>query len=176
NKHYVLVRVSNGEEWNTLFVTHLKEPFRFETDGIQRNRETVDPETWAAQASPGDVYPFPSAAAQFKVRYRQRQGGVISKQIPGGEAYARIGTSARNTTSGEDAERLLSACRMLQEKGEPVSQVEINEYSHAVYRAAGQIYFITSLRGELEFPDGEEMNNNHDDEPNNSATKSVRDE
>jgi superfamily II DNA or RNA helicase len=154
NQQFVIVRVIDGDEWATLYVTRLKEPFEFVSEESRPELDRVDAQAWADHAKPGDIYPFANAGARYKVRYRQRQGGVISKQVPGGEVYARIGALANNPVLGEDAEHLLRACKELLERGEPVSQIEVNEHNHAVYRAGGRVCFVSALNEGLEFPGG----------------------
>jgi superfamily II DNA or RNA helicase len=150
---YVLVRIPEGEEWVTRFIGRLEDPLIFEAEQDGAAIETLNYKDWAAKASPGDLYPFASVPVKITLKYRQRQGGVISKRIPGGEVYARVGMSSKDAQRGEDAARLLTTIKALHEKGEPVNQFEVNEYNHAVYHTVGTVRFITSLDHELEFPE-----------------------
>jgi hypothetical protein len=102
---------------------------------------------------PGDEYPFPVGEPQLRLNYRQRRGGVIAKRISNGEAYARVGADATDPTRGEDARRLVEACKKLSAQDLLGSQFEINVKNDAVCRAGGRTLFIAALRKGLEFPE-----------------------
>lgn len=154
NRKYVLVRVPEGEDWITRFVTHLREPFVFGDAAASRKQaDWSERDAWLATAATGDDYPFPSSEPQLKLNYRQRRGGVIAKKIPNGEAYARIGKDATDLARGEDARRLLDACKALSARGLLGSQFEVNEKNDAICRNAGRTLFIAALRVGLEFPE-----------------------
>jgi len=48
--------------------------------------------------------------------------------------------------------RLLAAIKELQKMGKRISRIEINDAQHVLFREAGQLFFICSLQGGLEFP------------------------
>lgn len=108
---------------------------------------------WVAQSSAGDAYPFGAAVLEGeKWKYRQKRGGVISKKIPQGEAFARVGEKAEHLEMGEDAVGLLSAIAELQNRGEKISQLERTAKGHVLYRKGGALHFIYALKKGLEFP------------------------
>ena len=107
---------------------------------------------WIETANPGDQYPFPETGIQLKVNFRQRRGGVLTRRVPNGEVYARVGADAADRSKGEDARRLLAACRKLQTLGLLASQIEINETNDAICRTKGQRLFLSHLESGLEFP------------------------
>ena len=135
-KAAVLVRIQTQEsEWTTLYGGILAEPFEF---GIEsRLAESVD----VARLVPGDPYPGPIHAA-VEFRFRQRRGGVISKRVPGGEAFAH----------GPAADRLTSALRDIGHSQRPPSRIYVNDLGHAFWRKEGLPHFLAALDEQLEFP------------------------
>jgi hypothetical protein len=109
-------------------------------------------EKWLKQASSGDEYPFQQIDTRMKLNFRQRRGGVISKRIPNGEAYARVASEAADIVKGEDAKHLLEACKRLQARGLFSSQFAINSMNDAVFRNGGKLLFLSHLESGLEFP------------------------
>ena len=151
-RHFVLVRVPSGEEWETLYVTQLAKPLRFDVP-TRKTESSEEALMWAGSARTGDLYPFASLRVIADgFRFKQKSGGVISKKIPGGEVFARIGDKAEDASKGADAMRLLAAIKDLQRVGKKVTRIEINDAQHVLFREAGQLYFICALQGELEFP------------------------
>lgn len=154
-RHFVLVRVPSGEEWETLYVTRLERPLRFAAPA----RESVSSDEaaeWAVGARPGDIYPFAGlATVDGGLRFKQKAGGVISKKVRGGEVFARAGDKAEDARKGADAARLVAALKEMMKAGKKISRVEINEARHALYREAGQLIFICALDEGLEFPQAE---------------------
>jgi hypothetical protein len=150
---FVLVRVADIDEWTTRFVARLVEPLRFDTSN---SSEPVDGEAiddWVKTAAAGDQYPFTSVTTTMDgLRFKRKSGGVISKRLPGGEVFARVGERATDVACGEDAVRLIAAVRALQARGEEVSHLEINAQKHVVHRADGRLYFVCALNKGLEFP------------------------
>ena len=151
-RHFVLVRIPADEEWETLYVTQLTKPLRFDVPARQSrsNEEAVD---WARRARAGDLYPFSSLPLiDDGLRFKRKSGGVISKRVRGGEAFARRGDRAENACKGADAARVVAAITELQKVGQKVSRIEINKARHVLYREAGQLRFICALNEGLEFP------------------------
>jgi superfamily II DNA or RNA helicase len=154
NRGYVLVRVpADIDEWVTRFVMRLEHPFESTEHQVARN--TADWSThaaWVESAQAGAEYPFTDTESKLKLNYRQRRGGVIARRVPQGEVYARVGAAAADPAKGEDAARLLEACRKLQMQGLLSSQFEINAMNDAVCRSAGRVLFLSTVRNGLEFP------------------------
>jgi superfamily II DNA or RNA helicase len=151
-RHYCLVRVPGGDDWETRFVTALPAPLVF-ADPQGAPKSTVDRAEWLKEASPGDPYPFEPEAPTEKLKFSQKQGGVIARKIPRGEVFALVGTEARNEQRGRDASNLLQGLKSLQMRGERISHFEIDSRLDAVYRKDGRLWFIASLKEGLEFPE-----------------------
>jgi hypothetical protein len=151
---YALVRVADVDDWTTRFVTQLRDPLEFTADATEpSSAEQPDLEDWVKTAAPGSRYPIGSVATtQEGLRFKKKGGGVISKRVPGGEVFARVGDKAEDPARGEDAVRLIEAIKQLHAQGETISHLEINAHNHVVHRAAGQLYFVHALAKGLEFP------------------------
>jgi hypothetical protein len=131
----------------------LEAPFDFSDGPATRNRlDSSEHGNWIKQAAGGDEYPFHQTNTQLKLNFRQRRGGVISKRIPNGEAYARVGSEAVDRVKGEDARRLVESCKRLQIHGLFNSQFEINDLNDAVFHSGGKVFFLSHLESGLEFP------------------------
>ena len=153
-RRYVLVRVPEGEDWTTRFVTQLREAFVLVDPNAMRGLMDLSEHSfWVEKAAPGDEYPFPTGEPRMKLNYRQRRGGVIAKRIRNGEEYARVGTDATDQVRGEDARRLLEACRKLSARQLLGSQFEVNDRNDAICRTGGRTLFISALKQGLEFPE-----------------------
>jgi superfamily II DNA or RNA helicase len=153
HRNIVLVRVPEGEDWTTRFVMVLDVPFDFsEGPPLGGRLDWSEHEKWLKQASSGDEYPFQQIDTRMKLNFRQRRGGVISKRIPNGEAYARVASEAADIVKGEDAKHLLEACKRLQARGLFSSQFAINSMNDAVFRNGGKLLFLSHLESGLEFP------------------------
>jgi superfamily II DNA or RNA helicase len=150
-RHFVLVRIACAAEWETIYVTQLHRPVRFES--IKRNTASAEEvANWVTSARPGDPYPF----ASFKsvggtLRFKQKSGGVIAKRVRGGEVFARCAERAEDGRKGADAARVLGSIKALYQSGTKVSRIELNEARHVTYREAGRSYFICALEEGLEF-------------------------
>jgi superfamily II DNA or RNA helicase len=155
-RHFVLVRVPSDEEWETLYVTQLAKPLRFDAP-TQKAGSREEAMKWAGSAQTGDRYPFAGLPMiDGGLRFKQKSGGVISKKVRGGEVFARSGEKAEDASKGIDALRLVEAIKYLQKVGKRVTRIEINEARHALYREAGQLNFICVLQKGLEFPDAQQ--------------------
>src|SRR5439155_12933378 len=92
---FVLVRVADVDDWTTRFVTRLIEPLRFETSNSTEVVDVQAIDDWVKTAAAGDPYPFPSITTTIGgLRFKRKSGGVISKRLPGGEVFARVGEKA----------------------------------------------------------------------------------
>lgn len=151
-RRFVLVRIPTQEEWETLYVTQLAKPLRFDVP-TRRAGSSEEAVKWTSTAKSGDFYPFAGIpVTDDALRFKQKLGGVISKKVHGGELFARNGDKAEDPCKGAEAVRLLTAIKELQRVGKRVNRIEINEARHVLYREGGQLRFICALRGELEFP------------------------
>jgi len=151
-RHFVLVRVPADDEWETLYVTQLARPLRFDVPSrkSESNDEAIQ---WASNARTADPYPFGRLTLVDEgLRFKQKSGGVISKRVRGGEVFARCGDNAEDARKGADAARLVAAIKQLHQSGKKVNRIEINAARHVIYREAGQPYFICALDEGLEFP------------------------
>ena len=149
--HSVLVRVNRGDDWETLLVAKLDEPLQMQ-DPSDLPPPPANEDEWLATASPGDRYPFEVPLESEKWTYRQKRGGVISRKIKNGEAYALVGNEASDPEMGEDAQRLLNNIKTLSAQGRPVTQLERTVHGHVLFRQAGVLFFISALTKGLEFP------------------------
>ena len=151
-RNFVLVRIPVDEEWETLYVTQLRKPLRFDVP-TRRGGSIEDAMKWASSARTGDPYPFAGLPViEDGLRFKQKSGGVISKRVRGGEVFARRGDKAESAGKGADAARLVAAITELRRVAKAVSRIEINEAHHVLYREAGQLFFISALSEGLEFP------------------------
>ena len=150
---FVLVRVSESEQWSTRFVTRLTEPPRFRAATTATNpTDDVAVDEWVRTASVGAPYPWSSIPIIGDLRFKRKGGGVISRRVRGGEVYARMGEMAQDAACGEDAKRLVASVRALEVKGEHVSHLKLNEKRHVVHRVRGELFFVCALAKGLEFP------------------------
>jgi superfamily II DNA or RNA helicase len=151
---FVLVRVAELEDWSTRYVTRLAEPLRFQaTADASEPANDAQLEEWVKTAAPGAPYPSTSIPTTIDaLRFKKKGGGVISKRVPGGEVFARVGDRAQDAACGADAFRLIAAVRELHAKGEQVSHLEVNAKNHVVHRAEGKLFFVCALAKGLEFP------------------------
>lgn len=153
-RKYVLVRLPQGEDWITRYVTTVTEPFVFPSISAQMAVSAEDVEQWVKNAGPGDQYPFEQVQAILKdLKFKQTRGGVISKKALGGEMYARAGSTATDPAMGNDAKRLVECIKNLNQKGKAISKLELNGFKHILFRESGALYFICALQKGLEFPE-----------------------
>jgi superfamily II DNA or RNA helicase len=150
---YVLVRVAENDEWDTRFAGQLREPLQFESGKDVESTDDVQIDEWAKTATPGAPYPVNSIATTMDdLRFKKKSGGVISKRVPGGEVFARVGERAGDPARGEDAARLIAAIKELYARGQQISHLEVNAKNHVLHRAEGRLYFVCALTSGLEFP------------------------
>jgi len=151
-RHFVLVRVPGGEDWETLFVTRLAQRLRF-AEPPTTELDPAEVTRWQMQAKTGDHYPFGGlTVCEADLRFTQKSGGSISKKVPGGEVFARQGERADDPAKGADAIRLIAAIQGLRKTGKQLSRIAINTVGHVVFRENGQLYFLCALDRGLEFP------------------------
>lgn len=151
-KHYCLVRVPVGDEWETRFVMALPGPLLV-ADAVDEPRPTVNRDEWLQSAKAGDPYPFELQAPIEEFKFSQKQGGVIAKKVRRGEVFALVGGEARNQQKGLDAFRLLEALKSLHRRGEKISRFQIDAGLNAVYRKDGRLWYIATLKEGLAFPE-----------------------
>ena len=151
-KHYCLVRMPAGDDWETRFVTALPEPLQFSGESAVVVAP-ADRDEWLRAAEPGDRYPFEPQPPVEKLKFSQKQGGVIAKKVPRGEVFALVGAEAQDLTKGQDGAALLRALKTVQTRGERISHFEIDSRHDAVYRKDGFLWFLASLKEGLEFPE-----------------------
>ena len=132
----VLVRVQGeGDVWTTVYGGTLAQPFDFGIESCQADKVDID------RLVPGDPYPGPIRPAD-EYRFRQRRGGVITKRVTGGEAFAH----------GPDADKLISALKEIRYSQRPPTKIYVNELGHAFWRMEGNPHFLAALDGQLDFP------------------------
>ena len=135
-KFAILVRVQTEEDgWTTLYGGVLAEPFDFRIESVPSTDFEV------GNLAPGDPYLGPIHLAE-EFGFRQRLGGVISKRIRGGEAFAQ----------GETADLLVSVLKDIRRVQSPVSKIYVNQLNHVFWRENGLPRFIAALDANLEFP------------------------
>jgi len=153
-RKYVLVRIPQGEDWVTRYVTTLAEPFAFPSAIAQGAASSEDVERWIKDVRSGDRYPFIQSEVFLKdLKFKQTRGGVISKKVSGGEVYARMGDMATDPAMGSDAQKLVENIKNLNRAGKAISKLALNSYNHVLYRESGVLYFICALKKGLEFPE-----------------------
>lgn len=155
-RNYVLVRVPSGDDWVTLYVGQLDAALVFSDRAAPQVVSKEEAAAFSQAAEPGSRYPFPGRPARESLVFKQKRGGVIARRTGRGEEFARVGTDARASRQGEDAERLLHALRTLRSRGIAVTRFEVNDLGHAVYHTAGQTCFLAAIEAGLEFPLGAE--------------------
>jgi len=160
-RRYVLVRVPEGDEWVTRYVTRLATPLEFRKTDAAPQGSTDDWRQWAGHAKPGDPYPFGNLKASLdNLRFKRKQGGVISRRIRGGESYARSGERAGDSVKGADARRAIAALNQLLQRGRNVSKILVNEAGHVLFREGGKEFFVCALEKGLEFPEDLQLSEN----------------
>jgi hypothetical protein len=150
--HFVLVRVPGPEDWQTIYVTRLQEPLRFEEASVKQ-ADLVEAKRWQDQAGIGDAYPFSGLPLiESDILVKQRGGGTITKKVPGGEVFARQEGRASDPVKGKDAGRLITAVQKLRKSGKKIGRLAINSVGHVTFRENGQPFFLCALEMGLEFP------------------------
>lgn len=152
-KSYVLVRIPQKDEWETIFVTQLEQPLEFVASGKASASLSLDQaDQWLKQSNPGDEYPFGELAIRESLKYKRKGGGVIARKVKDGEVYARLSDRAENAEKGKDAEMLLRALHDIHADGRQVTKIEVNELNDALFREEGKLLFLCRLTSGLEFP------------------------
>jgi len=152
-RRYVLVCLPQDEEWIFRYVTTLDDPLEFETAEPVAEIDLAYLDEWVANTAPGVPYPFSGNFEKVEdVNFSRKRNGVISKKIPGGEVFARVGGNAHDTAKGDDASKLMDAIRQVMGKGKIISRLEVNEKGHVLFREGGRLLFLYALRQGLEFP------------------------
>jgi hypothetical protein len=132
----------------------LAEPLEFHNTDVAPQSTGDDWRQWASRAKPGDSYPFGNLKTSLdNLRFKRKQGGVVSRRIRGGEAYARTGERASDHEKGVDAQRAITALNQLLQRGRSVSKILVNEAGHVLFREGGKLFFVCALEKGLEFPE-----------------------
>jgi superfamily II DNA or RNA helicase len=151
-RRHVLVRVTRGEEWLTLYVGTFDGELDFSGESAAPAASADDIESWLASAEIGSEYPFTGAEiVDNSIRFKSKRGGVLAKRVSGGEVFARGASRAEDPKKGADADRIVTAVKALKGRGESVSQLEVNSHNHVLYRAKGKLFFVCALDVGLEF-------------------------
>lgn len=150
NKNYVLTIVPKGDDWLTLFVTTLNQPFEF--DGATR---TPDQTGEIADLKSGDIFTGLVKKDLPHYGHKQVRGRVvITKKAGRGEAYARTSQNAHDQVKGRAADQLIQALgEAEQSAGMRITEFVITDDGHALYLHSGKWFYIGTVSSPLEFPD-----------------------
>jgi len=149
-RRIVLVRVPDGEEWETKYVTVLKEPFRFRAEAAT---SAVPGDDEIAALAPGDLYPGTAEGdlQEYGFKAKARQGVILLRR--GGDAiYALTGPKTKDPVKAEDAERTIAAIESVRRRGIRVSRFVVTRCRDAVFLEGGQPRFLVRLKSGYEFP------------------------
>ena len=81
-RNFVLVRIPVDEEWETLYVTQLRKPLRFDVP-TRRAGSIEDAVKWASSARTGDPYPFAGLPViEDGLRFKQKSGRCHQQESP----------------------------------------------------------------------------------------------
>jgi len=148
NKKYVLILKHDQEGWKTIYITKLKEEFKFEEEG---GSEYLDIDFQLGDKFPRDLIDESKDILLIK----QKGGGnVIARKHKRGELFARLGDNANSKVKGKNASLLLEKIKLLRERGVHTSKVIMTSKGHLVYLDQGHYYYITTIPEGLEFPGG----------------------
>jgi hypothetical protein len=152
-KSYVLIRIPQKNDWETIFITQLEQPLEFSIPNVNSLSVPLEQAAeWVEQVKPGDEYLLGEHSARESLKFRQKGGGVIAKKVANGEVFARVGNRAENPEKGKDAELLLKALHEVNTNGYRVTKIEINELNDVLFRDKGKLLFLCRLTAGLEFP------------------------
>lgn len=153
-KSFVLIIVPVDGGWATKYIKRLEKPLIFEDQVETANKSSVKPADWAKSAKIGEEYPFPAIPMMpDDIKFRLKRGGVISKKIPGGEAYARGSDKTSDPVKGKDTDTVITCVKQLQAEGKKITRLEINQENHILFREAGKLFFVCKLESGFEFPE-----------------------
>ncbi len=150
-KNYVLVLKKNEEEWITLYVATLQEPFSMNNDQTITH---FDP----TAAYPGDIFPQNlTSADDMAFKYGRNSGKtVIMKKTKGGNIlFAKTEENSKNKIKGKDAQSLLDAFSAIEKSSGARHQThfKISKGGYAYYNVDGSAYYLAALKEGLEFSD-----------------------
>lgn len=154
-KHVVLVRIPDGDDWFTRYVTRLESSLR-EVGGTDSEVVLSDDELerWARDAAPGTPYPLRDEPAEsYEIQHGQKRGGVLIRHDGSRQVFARTSDRANNRERGLDAERVLATLDRLRRAGDMVKKLSVTPLRHVVFRVRGELKFLCRLEAGLEFPD-----------------------
>ena len=147
-KFFVLTRIPIDGEWTTLFITKLKEPFRYVvTNAAQVHLDVT-------KLSPGlatsDIFSKNSMELLHK---RKGNESLIVKKIKNGEIYARSSRTAQDPAAGNQADALKKALQESEQiLNRKISKFFISPENIAYALFDGKAYFIAKVDVGLEFP------------------------
>lgn len=149
-KGYILVIVSEEDDWAVKFVGQLAEPFEFGTspDSVSEQREVnID------KLKRGDVFPRELVGTKNEVVYFKRSRGrnVLSRKEGRGERFARVGHNATDPNKGADAEQLLHICNDFRTVYPGINKLIMTESGHVVFLRDGNYRYLYTLTAGLEF-------------------------
>lgn len=149
-KRYILVLVSEGDDWVVKFVGQLTEPFELSTPHDTR----LEPgELNVDKLQKGDPFPHELVGANHEIIYFKQSRGrnVLAKREGKGERFARIGEFATDRKKGDDAERLLLVCNEFRKVYPQLNKLIITDSRHVVLLKDGSYRYLCTLASGLEF-------------------------
>ncbi len=154
-KYFVITRKKINDDWITIYIKRLdKLPSQSLNGKSDVSYDESSIQKWLSDAKPGDEYPFPEIPlCKSNLFFRLKKGGIIVKKVKDGEVYARLANRALCKEKGLEAEDLVNKIKYLRNKGENISQLDINELNHVLYVKFNKYYFIMALKFGIEFPD-----------------------
>lgn len=147
-KLFVIARFPIEDEWTTIFIAKLKEPFHYITGDKTLTNQKID------ELYPGDenanIFSKKSIELMFK---RKGNETLIAKKIKNGEIYARTSNTARDPKAGKQAEELKNALNEVEEKiNKRITKFFVNPEKIAFVLMEGKTIFISKMYHNLEFP------------------------
>lgn len=153
NRQYVLVIVPDKNDWQTIYVTTLQEPFQFreasETQSTNTKRVRVN------KLKPGDEFTGRVLKDAQTYGKRQKRGRiVITRAVNRGELWALTSEQAVDPERGKAAELLIQALADVErELGIRIPEFRLTDEGHATFLHKGKWIYIGSVENDLEFPE-----------------------
>lgn len=142
--NYVLILSRIEDGWVPLYITRLKQPFKFAGD----RKEAFDLDL----IKPGDPFPAELVGETVPLVFKQSRGRhVIAKKMPRGEVFARV-DNATDPIKGGEARGLLEARQVVAVAGYDISKFFLTSEGYAVFLEKGTYRFLAKLQAGLEFP------------------------
>jgi superfamily II DNA or RNA helicase len=148
NKHFVLSLKHLEDEWIPIFITKLKEPFRYVTTSNSQASLIVD------NLSIGQESDKIFSKNSMELFHKQKGNEtVIVKKIKKDEIYARSSGKAHDPAAGNQADSLKNAIQECEHVlNQKISKFFISPEKIAYVLFGGKAYFIAKIDNELEFP------------------------